>query len=106
MEEELNQIKVEQSNLSFNQNMSYGESGEKGKKNGSFKSYSLKKIGSVNNTNNNNDSADNVSLGDMSIGSLLGNLNRSRNGSVSKYDPNCDCACGFRAKYVKYKSLN
>ncbi len=86
--------------------MSYGESGERGKKNGSFKSYSLKKISIDNKSINPNDSADNVSLGDMSIGSLLGNLNRSRNGSMSKYDPNCDCACGFRARYVKYKSLN
>ena len=49
---------------------------------------------------------DNLSLADMSIGSLLGNLNRSRNGSMSKIDPNFDCNCGFKFKYVKYKNLN
>lgn len=53
-----------------------------------------------------NESGDNISINDMSIGSLLGNLNRSRAGSNSKFDPNYDCSCGFKAKYVKYKSLN
>ena len=42
----------------------------------------------------------------MSIGSLLGNLNRSRYGSFSKFDASCDCTCGLKTKYLKYKSLN
>ena len=42
----------------------------------------------------------------MSIGSLLGNLNRSRYGSTSKFDASCDCTCGLKVKYLKYKSLN
>jgi hypothetical protein len=67
----------------------------------SFKSYSLKKLALYDsNKSIHNDS------NDMSIGSLLGNLNKSRNGSMSKYDPNCDCNCGFKAKYAKYKNLN
>ena len=73
----------------------------------SFKSYSLKKLALYDsNKSIHNDSNDNLSVADMSIGSLLGNLNKSRNGSVSKYDPNCDCNCGYKAKYVKYKNLN
>lgn len=53
-----------------------------------------------------NDSTENVLLHDLSIGSLLGNLNRSRNGSQSKFDMSCECSCGLKSKYLKYKSLN
>lgn len=47
-----------------------------------------------------------LSINDMSIGSILGNLNRSRTGSASKLDLGGECSCGFRAKYQKYKSMN
>lgn len=55
-----------------------------------MKTYSQKKLsfndksarGSVAGSN------EELSIGDMSIGSILGNLNRSRTGSVSKLDIN------------------
>lgn len=102
-------MKTEHS-ISFpHHNLSYGEPPLPKSKTGSFKSYSLKKYapnaGSRGQLSQ-NESGDNLSINDMSIGSLLGNLNRSRVGSNSKYDPSCDCNCGFKTKYIKYKSLN
>lgn len=108
LEDELNQIRIEQSTVSVHHNLSYGEPPLPKNKGGSFKSYSLKKLASSGSRNrlSHNESGDNLSINDMSIGSLLGNLNRSRAGSNSKFDASCDCNCGFKTKYVKYKSLN
>lgn len=77
---------MEQSNLSFNQNLSYGEYNNNRSR--GLKTYSQKKLsfndksarGSVVGSN------DELSINDMSIGSILGNLNRSRTGSISKLD--------------------
>lgn len=61
---------------------------------------------SIGKQSGNGGSIDELSLNDMSIGSILGNLNKSRAGSISKYDSGCECSCGFRAKYQKYKNLH
>ena len=66
--------------------------------------YSQKKIsmGGVSNLGSN----DEINFNDLSIGSILGNLSKSRNNSVSRFDSNFDCNCGYKTKYKKYKSLN
>jgi vacuolar-type H+-ATPase subunit D/Vma8 len=105
LEDELQQIKVEQSNISISHNLTYGDGGDRSRRGGSFKSTSLKKLVKGDGDNrSNNDSNDNL-LHDLSIGSLLGNLNRSRYGS-SKFEASCDCTCGLKTKYLKYKHLN
>lgn len=86
LEDELQQIKVEQSNVSIQHNLTYGEAARN--KRGSFKSSSQRKIMSVDNRSQ-NDSTENILLHDLSIGSLLGTLNKSRNGSQSKFDMTC-----------------
>ena len=107
LEGELHQIKIEQSSIVAAHNMTYGEQANRSGRE-SYKNMSMNKKLSRNhseNRSNFNDSGDNL-LSDMSIGSLLGNLNRSRYGSISKYDPNCECNCGLKSKYIKYKTLN
>lgn len=64
----------------------------------SNKSLSLQKGG--------DDSSFNLGYMDMSFGSILGNLNKSRNGSLSKCDPTIECQCGYKVKYTKCKSIN
>ena len=104
LEDELQQIKIEHSNASIPNNLSNDRN-----KKSSFRSYgSLKKLmrNDSENRSIHNESGDNISLNDMSIGSLLGNLNKSRYGSSSKFDASCECSCGFKNKYLKYKSLH
>lgn len=97
---------MEQSNLPFNHNLSYGEYNTN--RSNVHKTYSQKRLsfndksarGSVVGSN------EELNLNDVSLGSILGGLNRSRNGSASRLDSACDCSCGFKVKYQKYKSLN
>lgn len=97
-------MRIEQSNISATQNISYGEYNTNKSIRGGSKTYSQKKLsfGAGSNMGSNED----LNFNDMSIGSILGNLNKSRTGSVSKFDSGYDCNCGFKAKYKKYKSLN
>ena len=101
-------MKIEQSNMSYTQNLSYREYSNlpRGSSNVQ-KSYSQKKL-NPNEKSRQSIQASNedVSINDISLGSILGNLNRSRNGSASKLDSGYDCSCGFRSKYLKYKSLH
>lgn len=107
LEGELEQIKVEQSNASLGQHIGYGDSASRVSRKASFKSQSAKRIVRVDSENRSiNESGEGLLLSDMSIGSLLGNLNRSRYGSTSKFDASCECTCGLKAKYLKYKGLN
>jgi len=95
--------------MSSYQNLSYGEYNNDRSRRGAVKSFSQKKLSFNDKSIGNksiNDSNDGLSLNDMSIGSILGNLNKSRTGSISKYDPNSDCSCGYKPRYQKYKNLN
>jgi hypothetical protein len=69
-----------------------------------YKTYSQKKLSF--NEKSIQGSNEDINLNDVSLGSILGGLNRSRTGSASKMDSGCECSCGFRAKYLKYKNLN
>lgn len=74
--------------MSFNQNCSYGEYNTS--KN-VMKTYSQKKL-SFNDKSARGSavgSNEEISINDMSIGSILGNLNKSRTGSMSKMGSNC-----------------
>ena len=89
-------MRVEQSNVTHN--VSYGEYNTNRSLRGPRSQQKINNSG----FNSNED----LNLNDMSIGSILGNLNKSRTGSVSRLDSAYDCNCGYKTKYKKYKSLN
>ncbi len=87
-------------------NTSYGEYNNDNRKKPT-QSRSLKKITGFDNSGNRSGlgEMDRGSFNDLSIGSILGSLNKSRNGSVSRFEGSLDCNCGYRSKYLKHKHL-
>lgn len=108
LEEELNQFKADQSNILIYQNEYYGEYSrqQKAKKRTTSQNKSILNNDHSMSIKSFNNSNDGLNLNDMSIGSILGNLNKSRGGSNSKYDPTTDCSCGYKPRCQRYKTIN